>query len=235
VGLRPASSERYLSKYHKMRRRRFFKTLAVTPAASALLGQEAKQDTSPRPTSPAPPPQNPAKPPAPYSRTPPMGIEYPKLDMAVPDDVADMQPQFFTAVQLAALRKVSEILMPRIGDAPGALEAGAPEFLDFLIGRSPRERQELYRAGLDQLNARSRKQFGKAFSETNEPEASTLLAPLREAWTFEQPTDPLSRFLRAAKQDVRTATMNSREYAAFATSQGSRRGGGGGLYWYPLD
>ena len=46
--------------------------------------------------------------------------------------------------------------------------------------------------------------------------------------------DPLARFLVAAKQDVRTATMNSREWNT-AGAAGGRRTGGTGLYWYPID
>jgi hypothetical protein len=57
---------------------------------------------------------------------------------------------------------------------------------------------------------------------------------LRQPWTYEPPADPLARFLREAKQDVRTATMNSREYASAGSSSG-RRGGGLGQYWYPID
>ena len=38
--------------------------------------------------------------------------------------------------------------------------------------------------------------------------------PLRAPWTYDAPADPLARFLAAAKQDVRTATVNSREYNA---------------------
>jgi len=62
-----------------------------------------------------------------------------------------------------------------------------------------------------------------------------LLAPLRAAWTYDPPADPFARFLREAKQDIRTATMNSREWVTAAASAGGRRGGGVGLYWYPLD
>ena len=41
-------------------------------------------------------------------------------------------------------------------------------------------------------------------------------------------------FLIEAKADVRTATMNSREYIAFRGGAGGRRGFGG-VYWLPLD
>ena len=219
-----------------MRRRRFFKTLAVTPAASAVLGQQVpNQNSAPRPTSPVPPPADALQPPAPLNRTPPAAAEYPTIEVSVHDDVGDMQPKFFTQAQFATLRKLSGVLMPRQGDLPGALEAHAPEFLDFLISRSPRERQDIYRTGLDGLAAQARKRFNKDFDSLDEEAIATLLAPLKQAWTYDPPAEPIARFLRAAKQDVRTATVNSREYASAATGGGGRRGAGLGLYWYPLD
>ncbi|MBV8819317.1 MAG: gluconate 2-dehydrogenase subunit 3 family protein, partial [Acidobacteriaceae bacterium] len=108
-------------------------------------------------------------------------------------------------------------------------------FLDFLIGRSPGERQQEYRTGLDGLNTEAQKRFHKAFAEVDESEASALLAPLREAWTYEPPRDPVANFLLMAKQDIRTGTVNSREYNASNAARGGRRFGAAGLYWYPLD
>ena len=146
-----------------------------------------------------------------------------------------MTPKFFTATQFATLRKLGDVLMPRINDAPGAADARAAEFLDFLISESPQDRQQLYKTGLDLLNSQAKKRFNKPFTEVDAAQATTLLAPLREAWTYDPPTDPLARVLQDAKRDIRTATLNSREYAAAASSGGSRRGAGVGLYWYPLD
>jgi hypothetical protein len=172
----------------------------------------------------------------PQPRQPMAGGEVPKLETSVADAAADMAPKFFNAQQFAALRKLSDVLMPPINGAPGALDAHAPEFLDFLIGQSPADRRQVYRAGLDALNAQARKKFNKGFAEVDASQAAELLAPLRESWTFDPPADPLARFLRTAKQDVRTATMNSHEYVSVAGSSGGRRGfGGQGLYWYPLD
>lgn len=124
--------------------------------------------------------------------------------------------------------------MPPGDKLPGALGAGVPEFLDFLIGESPAEKQQVYRMGLDALNAAAKKKYARGFSDLDASQADALLAPLRAAWAYEEPSDPLARFLRAAKIDVRTAAMNSREYSAVAANSG-RRGGGNALYWYPLD
>jgi hypothetical protein len=153
----------------------------------------------------------------------------------VHDDVGDMQPRFFSAAQFAALRRLSEILVPAGDESPGALEARAPEFLDWLLSQSPQDRQQLYRVGLDQLNTQAKKRFSRNFAEVDARQAAELLAPLRESWTLDPPADPLARFLREAKHDVRTATMNSREYTAAAASRGRRGSAGLGLYWLPLD
>ncbi|MES1258741.1 MAG: hypothetical protein ABUS51_09930, partial [Acidobacteriota bacterium] len=53
-------------------------------------------------------------------------------------------------------------------------------------------------------------------------------------WAYDQPKDPGSRFLTAAHEDIRTATRNSREWAAAATKAG-RRAPGPQQYWNPVD
>jgi hypothetical protein len=205
-----------------MKRRRFVKGLLALPAAPALAAQQ-------QPT----PPGNQATLPA--NAAPQAPAESSALETTISDRAAEMMPRFFTASQFSALRQLSGILMPSINGAPGALEAHAPEFLDFLIGQSPPERQQLYQAGLDALNAQAKKQFSKAFAEVDAAEAAVLLAPLREPWTPEPPADPLARFLLAAKQDVRTATINAPELSAAGSGRDARRPGGFNQYWLPID
>ncbi len=195
-----------------MKRRQFVQTLLAAPVAPALLAQQA---------------------PAPAPAPPPSDGETPAIQATPPDLAADMVPHFFTARQFATLRALSAMLMPARDGVPGAMETGAPEFLDFLIGASEAERQRVYREGLDGLEAEAKKRFDKSFAEAGE-QADALLAPLREAWTYEPPTEPVPRFLREAKRDVRTAVMNSRQHAATAAPT-NRRAGGMGLYWYPID
>jgi hypothetical protein len=204
-----------------MKRRSFVQALAAIPAAAPLaLPQQA-------PPTPAPTSLNPARGEQPPGRA--AAEELPKLEATLPEAVGEAMPRFFTPVELGTLRKLSDILMPATASSPGAVAAQAPEFLDFLIGDSGADRKQLYRAGLDGLNAQARRQFSKAFADLDASQASALLAPLRQPWTYAEPADPVARFLRTAKADVRTATLNSR-----AASSG-RRFAGGGLYWYPLD
>jgi Gluconate 2-dehydrogenase subunit 3 len=188
-----------------MKRRSFVKAFAAVPVVPALFAQQ-----------------------------PATTDELPNLTMSPADGSTDALPRFFTPSQFAALRKVSVTIMPPADGGPGALEAKTPEFLDFLVAESPAGRQQLYRAGLDALNTQATKRFGKAFGDLDTAQADELLAPLREPWTYDPPADPLARFLVEAKGDVRTATMNSREYIAFRGGTGGRRGFGG-VYWLPLD
>lgn len=193
-----------------MKRRKFFQTLAAAPAAGALLAQRQPPGAS--------------------------GGELPKLETANAEAAAELLPHFFDPQQFAALRRLCDILQPPMNGMPGAIAAKAPEFLDFLIGDSPVERQHLYRSGLDVLNAAASKRYRKPFADLDAAQAAEVLAPLRAPWTYDGPTDPLARFLQAAKQDVRTATVNSREYnTAGAAQGGGRRFGAQGQYWLPLD
>jgi len=196
-----------------MKRRHFFRSLAAAPTAAALLGQQPA-----------------ATPGTQQGRGRALAAEdVPKLEISLSDAVADPAARFFNPSQFAALEKLSDILMPALNGAPSASSAGAPAFLDFLIGRSDPSRQALYTAGLDGLNSRAKQQFNQPFGTLQNSQGETLLTPLRAPWTFAEPADPVARFLRAAKVDIRTATMNSREYSA------GRRFAGSGLYWYPLD
>jgi hypothetical protein len=198
-----------------MKRRRFIQALAATPAAPALLAQQAQQGVQPIAQQVPPPAEA-------------------SLRYTVPDAAAEPVLHFFTAQQFAALRKLSDLLNPPMNGAPGALDAEAPEFLDFLLSQSTADRQQLYRIGLDGLNAQAKKRFTKPFADVDAGQAETLLAPLRDPWTNDAPSDPVAAMLRAAKDDVRRATTNSREWN-LASVAGRTRGGGGGLYWLPID
>jgi len=210
-----------------MKRRRFLKGIVAAPAAPALLAQQA--------TAPASPPARGGR----GGRAGAAGRgteQVPKLEFTTADVVSEPVVRFFNVQQFAALQKLSGILVPPMKGSPGALDCGVPEFLDFLIGASPADRQRLYRTGLDTLNTQAKKQFSKSFSELDATQADAILRPLLVAvpWAYDPPKDPIKHFLSAARQDVQTATRNSKE-ANDATTASGRRGGGGGLYWNPVD
>ncbi|MEO7144840.1 MAG: gluconate 2-dehydrogenase subunit 3 family protein [Bryobacteraceae bacterium] len=160
--------------------------------------------------------------------------EFPKLTVVSTEAVADPAPTYLTPPQFAALRKLGDLVVPASSGRPGASQANAAEFLDFLLAQSPSNRQELYGDGLDRLQADAHRLHGKAFEDLTASEAGALLKPLGEPWTYRDATDPHARFLRAAKADLLEATVNSREFIAAQASHG-RRAGGLNTYWYTIE
>lgn len=183
-----------------MNRRGILKSLAVAPAVAAI----------------------------PLAAQAPAAAENFKIVAVAPDVSALPAQRFFTPLQYGALVKLGDLLVPPFGDRPGSTGAGAPLFLDFLLSKSPADRQKLYRDGLDTLNR------GKPFAKTSNEEAGRLLSPLKESWTYQGPRDSFAKFLVAAKDDLLRATFNSREFVA-AASQTQRGYNGLGYYWFPLE
>ncbi len=222
-----------------MKRRGFVKALAALPAAPALLSQ-AQSPVTQTPPGQTPPPQTPVVQPPAGGRGAGGGrfgaAPLPTFEETSAELVADAEPRFFTPAQYSALRKLSALFMPPLNGSPGALECGAPEFLDFLIGESPQDRRKLYRDGLDTLNANAKKRFNKAFADLSDAEADAVIRPLLApvAWVYDSPKDPSVHFVAEAQRDIRTATQNSREWANAGASSGRRRGGGGS-YIKPID
>lgn len=216
-----------------MRRRDFVKALVAVPVTvRTMLGQQA---ATPQSAATA------ALPPA--AETAPTGVntrgffEYKAHPIAssVPDGFATTQANFFNEQQLATLRKLGDILLPPLNGYPGATQAGAPEFIDFLIGVSPADRKHMYQTGLDRLNADAEKLFHVPFAQLNAGQADKLLRPWLRAWMPEHPPkEQFARFINLAHQDIRTATMNSQAWSIAATSSGERAPGVG-LYWSPID
>jgi hypothetical protein len=139
-----------------------------------------------------------------------------ELRFTSPEASGAPAPGFFTPRQLAALKDLCGRILPPAGEMPGAIEAGVAEFIDFLIRKSPNDRQQLYKDGLDRLAA--------------EPKA--LDAAIGAKWGFYGPDDPFARFIHDAKLVIFQATMNSREWAAAGHG---RRAGGANYYWRAIE
>ena len=208
-----------------MKRRNFVQSLLVVPATTVVAEQVA------------PPPATPQSP-APVARPAQGGQNPPKFALTLPDSAAETVTGFFNPAQFSALNKLAEILVPPMKNNPGALDAHAPEFLDFLISRSPAPSQVLYREGLDGLNAAAKKHFHKSFAELDAKQADSIIRPLlvARAWDKDIPKDPMQHFMTQVHGDLRIATTNSAEWAAAAPARGRGRfNSGRRMYWKPID
>jgi hypothetical protein len=221
-----------------MRRRDFVKGIVAVPvAAQTVLGQQApapQQAVTPNAGAPPAVPPAAARPAAPGRRGM-SDFKAPPIVSVVPDAVAEPDVHFFTEQQLAALNRLSDLLMPPLNGYPGAVAAGAPDFLDFLVSASPEDIQQLYRSGLDRLNADAKKKFDTAFAKLNDKQADAIVRPGFKPWMqWHPPTEPFAHFIATAHDDIRKATMNSEAWNTAAVAAGERTPGVG-LFWYPID
>ena len=214
-----------------MRRRNFVRSLLISPIAPAVLAEEQKAANTK------------AIQPPPEARTPVRQFgptEVPHLPVIACDLAARPAPNYFNKIQFATLQKLGGILQPPLKNNPGAIEAQAPEFLDFLISVSPEDRQKLYLSGLDSLEQQAKDKFQRSFCDLDAKQADSILRPLLVArpWPEDLPSDPVQNFIAQAHEDLRSATMNSREWALAGEKSGHRFSRGSrtsGYYWAPID
>ena len=194
-----------------MKRRSLLQFISAAPAANLLRAQQ------------------PVVPPKP---TPVAVEEIPVIESTIPDLAGATVASFFSQAQLQTLRRLSDLILPAMNGTPGAIATHAPEFLDFLIGRSPQDRQKLYCRGLDELDARAKHEYKMPFAELSPSQADKVLSPLRAAWTPDP--DSFTSFLHTAKLDVLQATQSSEDWIR-VMSKRVRSAGGLGTYWSPID
>jgi hypothetical protein len=221
-----------------MQRRDFVKAMmAASVAAKAMLGEqaEAQQAATPAASAAAETKALPSVAPAPIPWM--HGLMEAKplpIGSLPPDAVAQTNANFFTDRQFATLQHFSEIMVPAYNGYPGAIEAGAPKFLDFLIGVSPPERQRMYQSGLDRLNAEAIEKFNVTFAEVSAEQADQLIRPGLRTWMSDNPpTEPYAHFINVAHTDIREATQNSPAWSDAQQAKGQQPRED--LYWYPID
>ncbi len=198
---------------------RFVVSLGFIP--KALLAQQTP--------NPAPPP------PAPVPWT--LGLN-PKTPLPVTeaaDAIAVAEASCFTPVQLATFTRLCDLLLPPLGNKPGALQAGTPMFIDFLIGSSREARRKVYRGGLDWLDAEAKSQYKISFAKLSATQADALIKPWLRTWLPDHPpTERHADFINIAHDDIRTATMNSKAWDDASAAAGEDWVTGG-LYWSPIE
>jgi hypothetical protein len=227
-----------------MKRRDFVKGLAVTTVAGTALGQQKAPPQAKNPVPATSTVDQGAQAVAPNTASSPAAtarlqqaaeFHTPNIPISAPDIVATTEARYFTAARYATLVRLCEIVMPASNGYPGATQAGAPEFLDFLLGGSPADRQAMYNEGLDRLNADALKKSSVAFAKADTTQADAVIRPYLKGWINDHPPkDKHERFMALAHREIRTATINSPAWASFAEASGERTPGVG-LYWAPID
>ena len=89
---------------------------------------------------------------------------------------APFKPKRFTAVEYKTLQRLADLIIPADEKSPGALAAGAPEFIDFLASQSD-ELAAIYTGGLAWLDNQMKKRYSASFVAAK-PEQQTAILDL---------------------------------------------------------
>lgn len=92
---------------------------------------------------------------------------------------ADFTPVFFGPHEFATVRVLAELVIPRDGRSGGALDAGVPEFMDFILTEKT-SLQTPIRGGLAWLDQEAVMRFGREFIEIADLDRRTILDDI--AW-----------------------------------------------------
>jgi hypothetical protein len=84
------------------------------------------------------------------------------------------KPQFFTEHEYQTVRILSDQIIPKDERSGGAIDAGVPEFMDFILIDQP-SRQVAMRGGLAWLDRESQQRFDKTFVAAADAERRQIL------------------------------------------------------------
>jgi hypothetical protein len=96
----------------------------------------------------------------------------PEEAIAAAAQVAQSKPyalRFFTSREYATVVALSDLILPGDAWSASSSEAGAPEFIDYIVAEQP-ARQTVMRGGLVWLDSECRRRFDKAFLEGTDAE-----------------------------------------------------------------
>jgi gluconate 2-dehydrogenase gamma chain len=138
-----------------MNRRSALKILGALPLAAALPDVAAAAATAP------------AAPAAPVTDA--------------PASLAPTAPKFFTTHEMATVRVLSDLVIPRDERSGSATDAKVPEFMDYMLAHDASERTQVeMRGGLAWMDAQSRKRFGTEFIHASHAQQTAILDDI--AW-----------------------------------------------------
>jgi hypothetical protein len=83
-------------------------------------------------------------------------------------------PKFFNAQQYKTLQSLCETIFPADADSGGAIEAGAPEFIDLLTSENDDYKARLG-GGLTWLDSTCRTRYSKAYLDCTPPQQKEIL------------------------------------------------------------
>jgi len=124
---------------------------------------------------------------------------------AAPAPKLPTAPSFFTAAEFETITRLADLIIPRT-NTPGALDAGVPAYVDYVVSRN-KALQQVMRDGLAWLDQRAQGPFVKL----PQPRQLALLRPLDRMKDKPRSGDTGLRFFQAAKGLIADGYYTSRE------------------------
>jgi gluconate 2-dehydrogenase gamma chain len=110
------------------------------------------------------------------------GLNYGRTEEEKQRDDRLMKEQFFTETEFEMVRVLTEIIIPADEESGGALDAGVPDFIEFMMKDQP-QLQLVTRGGLMWLNSQCNSRFGRSFLDCSEEERLEIIDEI--AWPDE--------------------------------------------------
>lgn len=107
---------------------------------------------------------------------------------AAPDTPAELAPaalRFFTPHEMATVRVLSDLVIPRDERSGSATDAGVPEFMDYMLHDASEHTRVEMRGGLAWLDTESRTRFGSDFVRASHAQQTSILDDI--AWPKKTP------------------------------------------------
>lgn len=130
-------------------------------------------------------------------------------------------PRFFTAHEHATVVVLADMILPKDSRSGSASEAGAPEFIDYLIAEQT-DRQTAIRGGLMWLDNRSRARFDKSFLDCADADRRSVLDEIAWPRLAKPEVSQGARFFTTMRDLVATGFWTSRIGVADLGYMGNR-------------
>jgi hypothetical protein len=122
---------------------------------------------------------------------------------------APYRPRFFSAHEYATIVALSDLIIPRDGRSGSASEAGAPEFIDYIVAEQA-ERQTAMRGGLVWLDTECRRRFDRAFIDATADQQRQVLDDIAFPKTASPELSHGVRFFTTMRDLVATGFWSSK-------------------------
>jgi gluconate 2-dehydrogenase gamma chain len=124
------------------------------------------------------------------------------------DTKGNYQPKYLTGHEYKTLRNLADMIVPADSNSKGALDAGAPEFIDFLCSRNA-DLAEIFSGGLAWMDEEMRRRNQPPFVDASVQERTGLLDVLAYRKNETPANAPGIRFFNWARNMVIDAYYTS--------------------------